>query len=130
MTPSMNSQNKSLIVCLKILIFRKRKHNEWYLFSLLRILTRKIFAGCRLHIAFHGCAQTLDDINTTFVTETGYNRWAEANNIVVLYPQAKATLTNPEGCWDWYVSPLLVFFLLYSPFPPPIIIFCFGWMRI
>jgi len=58
--------------------------------------------GCDVHVAFHGCVQTLDDINTTFVTKTGYNEWAEANNIVVLYPQAITTTLNPKGCWDWW----------------------------
>ena len=35
----------------------------------------------------------------------GYNRWAETNRIVVLYPQARATWgmpLNPYGCWDWW----------------------------
>jgi len=59
-------------------------------------------SGCRVHVAFHGCLQTLADINTSFVINAGYNRWAEANNIVILYPQAKKTLVNPNGCWDWW----------------------------
>eukprot|EP00026_Physarum_polycephalum_P011934 Phypoly_transcript_12184.p1 GENE.Phypoly_transcript_12184~~Phypoly_transcript_12184.p1 ORF type:complete len:316 (+),score=31.44 Phypoly_transcript_12184:135-1082(+) len=58
--------------------------------------------GCAAHIAFHGCEQTLTDINTTFVKRAGYNGWAEANNIVILYPQAKKTTMNPKGCWDWW----------------------------
>ena len=35
----------------------------------------------------------------------GYNRWADANRIVVLYPQAAQSLVapfNPRGCWDWW----------------------------
>ena len=32
----------------------------------------------------------------------GYNRWAETNRTVVLYPQAHATWSNPNGCWDWW----------------------------
>jgi hypothetical protein len=31
-----------------------------------------------------------------------YHRWAEANNIVVLYPQLTTRQFNPEGCWDWW----------------------------
>lgn len=60
--------------------------------------------GCKVHVAFHGCKQTLDDIQTTFVTETGYNNWAEANKLIILYPQAKTSylLSNPNGCWDWW----------------------------
>jgi len=59
-------------------------------------------AGCQLHVAFHGCEQTIAQINTTFVTNTGYNGWAEANNIIILYPQVIASTLNPEGCWDWW----------------------------
>ena len=65
---------------------------------------------CRLHIALHGCEQTPDQIGDLYARTTGYNRWAETNNIVVLYPQAQiipSPLTNPfggnpKGCWDWW----------------------------
>lgn len=55
---------------------------------------------CRLHVALHGCKQNAATIGTQYVRNTGYNRWADTNNIVVLYPQAGATATN--GCWDWW----------------------------
>ena len=36
----------------------------------------------------------------------GYNRWADDNRIVVLYPQAATESGrwpfNPRGCWDWW----------------------------
>jgi len=59
---------------------------------------------CKLHIVFHGCSQTTDDIGQDFVLYTGYNNWAESNNIVVLYPQAahSTLLGNPNGCFDWW----------------------------
>jgi len=53
----------------------------------------------------HGCAQTLADVDDDFVTKTGINEIAEANNIIVLYPQAKKSMitpSNPQGCWDWW----------------------------
>jgi hypothetical protein len=55
---------------------------------------------CRVHIAFHGCRQTARE----FAEGAGYNRWAETNRLIVLYPQARATLWpfNPRGCWDWW----------------------------
>jgi len=59
-------------------------------------------SGCRIHVAFHGCEQTLTDINSTFYMRTGYNEWAESNKVIVLYPQAKHTAVNPKGCWDWW----------------------------
>ena len=68
--------------------------------------------GCRLHVAFHGCLQNADSIGDAFIRGAGYNEWAEANRIVVLYPQAAAVTDrvagvrldwpNPRGCWDWW----------------------------
>ena len=67
---------------------------------------------CRLHVAFHGCQQNADTIGDAFIRGAGYNEWAEANRIVVLYPQAAALADrvagvrldwpNPRGCWDWW----------------------------
>lgn len=59
---------------------------------------------CKLHIALHGCLQSADRIGKTFVENAGYNDWAARNRIVVLYPQATATLQqgNGNGCWDWW----------------------------
>ena len=58
---------------------------------------------CRLHVAFHGCLQNGGDVGEQFVRDTGYNRWADTNHIVVLYPQTgAATAANPNGCWDWW----------------------------
>lgn len=65
---------------------------------------------CSVHVAFHGCRQTIQDIGDTFVTKTGYLEWAEANDLVVLFPQAMQApwVGNPRGCWDWwgYTGPL------------------------
>ncbi len=32
----------------------------------------------------------------------GYLETAEANNIIVIFPQIKSSINNPNGCWDWY----------------------------
>ena len=45
--------------------------------------------GCRLHIAFHGCEQSQELIRDEFYARAGYNEWAEANRIIILYPQTK-----------------------------------------
>lgn len=75
--------------------------------------------GCPLHVAFHGCEQHRDAIDAAhgplpaaerpyFQTSAGYNEYAEAFGIVVLYPQTKAwgaagdAGKNPKGCWDWW----------------------------
>jgi len=57
---------------------------------------------CSLHVAFHGCEQTINDIGSQFYTHTGYNAWAETNNLIILYPQAQANALNPKGCFDWW----------------------------
>ncbi|MGL4409381.1 MAG: extracellular catalytic domain type 2 short-chain-length polyhydroxyalkanoate depolymerase [Zoogloea sp.] len=59
--------------------------------------------GCRVHVAFHGCEQSAEQIGRRFVEGSGYNEWAEANRLIVLYPQiAPRLVSNPKGCWDWW----------------------------
>jgi len=57
---------------------------------------------CRLHIAFAGCRQTPAHIGDLYARTAGFNRWAESNRLVVLYPQSSASPGNPNGCWDWW----------------------------
>jgi poly(3-hydroxybutyrate) depolymerase len=63
---------------------------------------------CRVHVALHGCRQSLRDIGDAFIRHAGYNEWADTNRIIVLYPQIEAIgltglgVTNPESCWDWW----------------------------
>ena len=62
-------------------------------------------APCRVHVAFHGCRQGAETIGESFVRDAGYNRWADTNRLIVLYPQAIARywwIYNPRGCWDWW----------------------------
>ncbi|CAF4886276.1 unnamed protein product, partial [Rotaria sp. Silwood1] len=70
-------------------------------------------AICKLHITYHGCQQSYEKIGDKYIKNTGYNRWADTNNIIILYPQTVATNTidststdresipNVNGCWDW-----------------------------
>jgi len=60
---------------------------------------------CRLHIAFHGCRQGSDFVGERYARESGYDRYADRHELVVLFPQARRSLflpLNPEGCWDWW----------------------------
>jgi len=59
-------------------------------------------AQCRLHIALHGCMQSPNLVARSFVEEAGYNPWAEANGIVILYPAVTMSAMNGAGCWDWW----------------------------
>lgn len=61
--------------------------------------------ACTLHVAFHGCSQTIGDIGLDYVKSTGYLGIAEANDFIVLFPQVKTSSIypyNPKGCWDWW----------------------------
>ncbi|MBL8520088.1 MAG: hypothetical protein JNK75_05385 [Betaproteobacteria bacterium] len=57
-------------------------------------------ASCRLHVALHGCKSNATDIGDAFAKNAGYNRWADTNDLVVLYPQTGAGAVN--SCWDWW----------------------------
>jgi poly(3-hydroxybutyrate) depolymerase/chitodextrinase len=58
---------------------------------------------CRVHVVVHGCQQDPTKIQDKYYRNTGYNKWADTNNIVVLYPQTAPSSTgNPNGCWDWW----------------------------
>ncbi|MBN9265554.1 MAG: poly(3-hydroxybutyrate) depolymerase [Hyphomicrobium sp.] len=59
-------------------------------------------AGCRIHIAYHGCRQSRAIVGDTFIEDSGYGRWAGPNRLIVLMPQAEASTANPYGCWDWW----------------------------
>jgi len=61
---------------------------------------------CRVHVAFHGCRQSAGEVGERFARDAGYNRWADTNRLLVLYPQAAASWSvfgfNPRACWDWW----------------------------
>ena len=62
-------------------------------------------AGCSVHVFFHGCEQSANTIGTELAAKSGFNRWADSNDIIVLYPQVEKSLAapmNPLGCWDWW----------------------------
>jgi hypothetical protein len=60
---------------------------------------------CKVHVVFHGCEQGYEVIGDEYYTSLGYNEMADANNMLVLYPQVKPSKMNPynpKGCWDWW----------------------------
>ena len=61
---------------------------------------------CRVHVAFHGCRQGAAEVGERYVREAGYNRWADTNALIIVYPQAikrySPFVYNPRGCWDWW----------------------------
>jgi poly(3-hydroxybutyrate) depolymerase len=77
-------------------------------------------APAAVHVALHGCKQGFGYVNyvhglpdvsnqapygNRFITTTGYNTFADANDFIVLYPQVTGDdlgAQNPDGCWDWW----------------------------
>ena len=62
-------------------------------------------AACGVHVALHGCSQSSAFVADAFAAGAGFNEWADANQLLVLYPQvasSKIAPMNPYGCWDWW----------------------------
>lgn len=57
---------------------------------------------CALHLVLHGCAQSAVTVGTDFIQQSGYLSWAEANDIVLAFPQVVPATLNPYACWDWW----------------------------
>lgn len=85
--------------------------------------------ACKLHVALHGCVQSIDSIGFDFIHHAGYNEWAESNNIIIIYPQTIASSPipyNPKACWGTFHFLIFVTFnidtivtiLNFSPFQP------------
>lgn len=66
---------------------------------------------CKLHVVMHGCTQNYATIGDRYLKNTGYTRWADTNDMIVLFPQALADLNsystpangvvnNANACWD------------------------------
>lgn len=52
-------------------------------------------------MALHGCDQSVEQIGTRFIEYAGYNAVADANDIIILYPQTQSFENNTNGCWDF-----------------------------
>ena len=58
--------------------------------------------GCGIQVVLHGCDQGAEQLGDDFMRLSGYLQQADARNLIVLFPQAKTSLPNPKGCWDWW----------------------------
>ncbi len=61
--------------------------------------------ACALHLVLHGCGQSAETVGTAFIEQSGYIPWAEANRIVLAFPQVEKSMfapLNPHACWDWW----------------------------
>lgn len=65
---------------------------------------------CGVHVFLHGCKQYAELIGKQVIEQGGFNRWADTNKLIILYPQTIAMANphkskdkqNPFGCWDWW----------------------------
>jgi len=60
---------------------------------------------CHLHLHFHGCGMERGWLGDGYIQRTGFLPLAEANNIVMMFPQVRHSMVdpvNPSGCWDWW----------------------------
>ena len=56
---------------------------------------------CRLHVFLHGCGMNYEYIDDAIIVHSGFNEWAESNDIVIVYPQAaRHHPLNYGACWD------------------------------
>ena len=55
--------------------------------------------SCRVHVNYHGCGGGGSLYGPQHV---GFAEWGEANDIIIVYPQASWGEGNYEGCWDWW----------------------------
>lgn len=60
--------------------------------------------SCGAVLAFHGCEQNEAMASDKFIVGNGLNRWADVYDLVVVYPQTRASFMplNPKACWDWW----------------------------
>lgn len=57
--------------------------------------------NCRVHVNYHGCIADKWPQRLEWVQNLDLNEYGEANNIIVLYPQASGDATVGKGCWNW-----------------------------
>ncbi|KAG4068566.1 hypothetical protein HA402_004907 [Bradysia odoriphaga] len=66
-------------------------------------------ATCKLHVAFHGCLQTIYSnlLYDRWAQHAGYFQVADKNNVIVVFPRTanfefQSTGKTNLACWDWF----------------------------
>ncbi|MEQ8206252.1 MAG: hypothetical protein RIA65_08775, partial [Woeseia sp.] len=62
-------------------------------------------SGCSIHVFFHGCGQSAEQIGTVLAEQGGLLPWADSNELIILFPQvavSRVSPVNPLACWDWW----------------------------
>jgi len=60
--------------------------------------------ACHLHVNFHGCGMGSNWIGDNYIRNSGFLPIADANDVIILFPQIHPlnTAGNDNGCWDWW----------------------------
>ena len=61
-------------------------------------------ASCGIHVHYHPCGGSWRVVSLAYMLQNALPAYAEANDIVILFPQSAAGNGNPVGggCFDWY----------------------------
>jgi len=62
---------------------------------------QKTPSACKVHVNYHGCIADKYNRRQKWSTLIDLNQYAEANDIIVVYPQAAGDKTTGKGCWNW-----------------------------
>merc|ERR1740121_21660 len=62
---------------------------------------------CKVHVHYHPdmpAAEHTWHERKQWIAGIGLNEYGEANNIIMLYPQALGSKSTGRGCWNWIAS--------------------------
>lgn len=57
--------------------------------------------SCRIHVNYHGCILKVLKRRRLWATSIDLNEYGEANDIIMVYPQAAGSESEGIGCWNW-----------------------------
>lgn len=57
--------------------------------------------SCRVHVDYHGCINKAWSQRERWSNALDLNEYGEANNIIIVYPQAAGDRATGKGCWNW-----------------------------
>eukprot|EP00939_MAST-03C_sp_MAST-3C-sp1_P001482 g1482.t1 len=55
----------------------------------------------RVHIHYHGCIKPKWTLRIRWATRIDLVEYAEANDIMVIFPQVRGNKASGRGCWNW-----------------------------
>mmetsp|Transcript_17305 Transcript_17305/g.49169 ORF Transcript_17305/g.49169 Transcript_17305/m.49169 type:complete len:444 (-) Transcript_17305:11-1342(-) len=56
---------------------------------------------CNVHVTYHGCIKVHWKARLHWALRLDLNEFGEANDIIIVYPQADGDKDTGSGCWNW-----------------------------